>query len=277
MYNQLSTKIIHSFLVGSVLISNQTFSAVNIENPADLWKGLYIGANLGGVVSNADLKTKSGNLGASTYFTTEADSNSVSRNGSSTLETKFLNVGFHAGNDWIYDKYILGAIIDYTYFNHQAHDGSMDLYPSSGDAYYVRTSIKVKDLYSLRARVGMQYTYKKPALLYATFGPVLAKLKVANRFDDSSILIGTGASSITTNQLGFSIGAGADYAINRQLSLNMEYKYINTPARTTTGIISNSVGGFGIPVHSLSNPFNTKANWANHMIKIGVNYRFNIV
>lgn len=112
------------------------------------------------------------------------------------------------------------------------------------------------DLYgTLRARLG--YAFER-SLIYATFGLAGAETRFLATYPD---LAGGPAATARTERgyLGFTIGAGVQYAITENLALGLDYRYIDLggSGRLDLGAVPGAAGG----------PVTTRASFtANQML-----------
>jgi outer membrane immunogenic protein len=66
-------------------------------------------------------------------------------------------------------------------------------------------------------------------------------------------------------KVGWTLGAGAESAISRNLSLKLEYLYLDFGTASTTDIVTRS--GF------LPTPFVTTDRVTAHIVRVGLNYK----
>ena len=70
------------------------------------------------------------------------------------------------------------------------------------------------------------------------------------------------------------MGAGFEFPIADNLTINSEYLYMQFDAVNVKSSIYNSAQGFGIDSHALVNPFNSSANLNVNLFRVGLNYKF---
>lgn len=269
-------KLKYIFALIFILSNTQVLSSVAIETPNPLWKNAYIGGFIGGAFGNYKTNTNTGSLSDTSYFTSSANMNAVNQSGSTSTNPNAFIVGIKAGDDWIWKNIVFGAILDYGTFRQKSTINAINLtYPDNSGSYSFQSSLKTDWLFTLRGRVGVQLNTSSTSLLYASGGMAITELTVSNNFNDNTLLLGTGSSSISANQIGWTLGAGIDYLFNEHVLFNAEYLYVSIPSLTTNGTIANSAEGFGIPANSFSNPFLTTAHFFSNLFRVGVSYRFN--
>ncbi len=257
----------------SLLFSFFAISAPVLANPPP-WQGPYAGLYLGGGFGNNQVSTNAGSVTNTSYFTTAADIKAVNNAGGWQKDPNEMIIGFQMGHDWIRKDMIYGVAVDYSSLPLSSSNRVNNTYSDNSDRYSIDTAMSTNWLFTLRGKLGSQKMMNYPGFLYLTGGMAMTKIKVSNNFSDNSSLAGTGGSESAQNQIGWLIGAGIELAAFTHTSVNLEYLYINIPSIKTTSSIFNAQDGFGIPEHSLMNPFVTTANFYANLLKIGLNYRF---
>ena len=140
-----------------------------------------------------------------------------------------LLVGGQVGYNWQWEKIVAGAEADLSSSPAKGNDGVGAM----------------KELWSSTFRGRAGYTFGK-LLPYGTVG-----LGLTNT--DSAV----GTASVNNTHVGYALGAGADYALLKDLSARVEYLHVDVPEE------SDTVGG---------RAFNGGAG--NNFFHIGANYRF---
>jgi outer membrane immunogenic protein len=144
--------------------------------------------------------------------------------------------------------------------------------PSGVAGTYTSTATTSTDwLFTFRGRLG--WTVTPTALLYATGGLAVTDLKVGNFYVDQftgatgSV---TGASSNNVSKLGWTAGAGIEWALIRNWTAKVEYLYVNFGSINTTLLTTLS----GAPGATVPNQMATSANLYANIVRAGINYRF---
>ena len=127
---------------------------------------------------------------------------------------------------------------------------------AAGDT--LNASGNVDEFGTIRGRIGAAFDQ---VLVYATGGAALGGLS-----NTLNVTTAGGFASLQNDstQLGYTVGAGIEYAVNRNWSIKGEYQYINfgseslSPAGTTNSLATTS------------NSITTDI----HTVRIGVNWRF---
>lgn len=270
-----------------ILFSTQIFSLAlestdnsSIPTPvatsSPSWNRPYLGGFIGGALGKYKTQTSAGSVSDTSYFSSIGDINSIQQSSTLSVYPHSFIVGIKGGEDWVWKNLILGTVLDFASFPQHATSQTGTTYSDASGSYALNATLKTDWLFTLRARAGLPFHRWWDNLVYATAGMAMTRLTVANAYSDNTLFLGTESSSLAANQIGWTVGGGLECAINQNLSLVTEYLYVNIPSLTTTGTLSNTVAGFGIPANSLSNPLATKATLNSNLIRVGANYRFNV-
>jgi len=197
--------------------------------PAFTWTGFYLGLNAGYAFSNSDKI----NFSDTTPF---AGSIKASRDG-------FIG-GAQAGYNWQFGSMVVGAETDIQYTDLKKR-GYLGADTARVDTSYLGT---------VRARLG--FVPMDRALLYVTGGLAYGDTKL----EAYNAGLGVGASKRDTN-VGWTLGAGVEYAITNNITTKLEYLYYDlgdTKLAFSNGVDSTSY----------------KANNNGSIIRAGLNYKF---
>jgi outer membrane immunogenic protein len=197
--------------------------------PAFTWTGFYLGLNAGYAFSNSDKI----NFSDTTPF---AGSIKASRDG-------FIG-GAQAGYNWQFGQMVVGAETDIQYTDLKKR-GFLGADSARLDTSYLGT---------VRARLG--FVPMDRALLYVTGGLAYGDTKL----EAFNAGLGVGASKRDTN-VGWTLGAGVEYAITNNITTKLEYLYYD---------LGDSKLAFGNGVNTAS----YKANNNGSIIRAGLNYKF---
>ena len=184
------------------------------------WTGAYIGVNAGGGFGTFKLTP---NLGS----------------GLSLSSGGFLG-GVQAGYNWQSGQMVYGVEADF-----QGSDVKASLSGIGGPGTELET--KVDWFGTLRARLG--YTPVDRFMVYGTGGLAYGHEKTS--------ISGIGGTSFSKTKAGWTVGGGAEYAINSNWTIKSEYLY------TDLGKATFNVGANSIDVKV---PF--------HTVRVGLNYKF---
>ena len=124
-------------------------------------------------------------------------------------------------------------------------------------------------LFTFRGRLG--WTVTPTALLYATGGLAVTDLKVSNFYADQFAAAAnhvTGASSSNVAKLGWTLGAGVEWALMQNWTAKVEYLYVDFGSVSTT--LSTTVA----LAATTPNQMATSADLHANIARAGINYRF---
>ena len=149
-------------------------------------------------------------------------------------------------------------------------------YADNSGNYSLQTSLDTNWYYTVRGRLGyIVSSLSTPFMIYTTGGLAATNISVSNSISDTTNLLGVGGGSANSNQTGWTIGAGFEYPITHNLTINSEYLYMQFGSVTAKSAVYNSAEGYGMEYHAFTSPFNTAANLSTNLFRVGINYKFN--
>lgn len=239
------------------------------------WQGPYLGVFVGGGFGSAHTSTNAGALTDTSYFSNSADIYTVNNAGSSKEDPNSVIVGIDAGHDWVWKHLVYGVVLDYGSLP-LSSSNNVDVanYPDNSGQYSISTSMSTNWLFTLRGRVGYDFMTAWPSMIYITGGPALTQVNVNNNFIDNTSFAGAGNSSSNEDEIGWTAGVGVELAAIGHSSVSLEYLYLHIPSVDTVASVSNTQGGFGIPVQSFTSPLTTSASFHANLLKLEFNYQF---
>ncbi len=256
------------FLAGTavvVLMSASTTFAADLTEPAPAtfeervasnfdWSGAYVGVNVGGGFGTFDHPFA---LTAPAPFGTVLD-------GSVDISAGGFLGGVLAGYNWQSGDFVFGAEADFQGSAVKAEGSiSLNTAPALGGASVDgEAGTKVQWFGTLRARVGVSPVDR--LLVYGTAG--LAYGKVESYLNATTtgggLPLGNIDVSKSNTKAGWTVGAGAEYAVTNNWSIKSEYLYTDL-GKTT--LINANLGGANATL---------KNDVSFHTIRIGLNYKF---
>lgn len=220
--------------------------------PIFTWTGFYVGVNAGVVFTDNNIRT-SGN--------TAVTAGNVA-NGFRAASLSKSDEGFTGGGQVGYN-YQIGALvlgveadIAYTDLKNRANFLSVRGDPSTYTS-------ELEYLGTVRARVG--YAVDR-FLVYATGGLAYGEVKNSANFFSfvaPNALQFSGRKSDT--EVGYAVGGGVEYAFTNNLSAKVEYLYYDL-GKTNVTVAAVPAG---------ANSYNAKFSNDGHIVRAGLNYRFN--
>jgi outer membrane immunogenic protein len=237
--------------------------------PACLWCGFYIGGNVGGAWGSSSVNTA---FGFPTPPFVPGDVAALSSAASQTVASSGFTGGEQIGYNFQNGPWVWGVEADFDYLGLKGSKSGAAPFPSTlpGGAagpptvlFTTTTSVSTNWLITARPRVGWAVD---SWLFYATGGLAVGQ----ERFSQTVNLIAPFASqnSFSSTRVGWTAGAGVEYALSRQWSVKGEYLYVDlgktggnagalTPALPIAGTFSNtsavdltaSIGRVGVNYH----------------------------
>ena len=188
------------------------------------WTGGYIGLNAG-------------------YAGGKFKYNDYAGNSAKDNASGFLG-GVQAGYNWQFDQAIVGIETDFQGGNLKS-DAEVSFNGQTAGA-----EAKVNWFGTTRVRLG--YTPVDRFMVYATGGVAYGKVK-ASAFD------GVNSYSQSDTKVGYTVGAGAEYALTNNVTLKSEYLYTDLGKLKLDDVNGNRFGEVKAPFHT---------------VRVGVNYKF---
>jgi outer membrane immunogenic protein len=252
----------------SALAADMAVKAPPIVAPVYSWTGFYVGANVGGAWGDSDPTTATV-FSPTGYFATSSVP-AIATAGQQHINSSNVTGGLTAGYNWQANRFLLGVEADINYFGFRGSATSGAVYPCCAPtAFTINSSVSSDWLATIRGRIGILATPN--LLLYATGGAAIAEVKANFVFTDTfATALETGA--IRDTRLGWTVGAGGEYAFGNGWSVKAEYLYVDLGRSTVT---STNLTAFGPPVIPFpTNVFTHSANITANIGRVGVNYKF---
>lgn len=246
-----------SYKFGESAPAGDFYKAPAAAAPAFHWAGLYAGVNTGYGINSDD-----------TSISPESGNATIAiRNGDSPTAEHIQSAGFLAGGQIGYNWQTGGIVWGVESDLDWARIGGSTATTSTFDFFTTTVDKNLSWLGTTRARVGTL-----PAdnlLLYVTGGVAYGGTELA--FDQRqagltctfSIVCSTGSASKTN--VGWTVGAGAEYAAMNRLTFKAEYLFadLGNTSLTATG----TTGAFAPFTYGVSSKF------ADNIIRLGLNYK----
>jgi outer membrane immunogenic protein len=225
------------------------------------WSGCYVGANAGGAESGSNFTTA---IGPGTHLA-PADIALVAEGGTGSANDPNFLGGGQVGCNWQSDTIVYGLEGDFDYFrsNPQIINGTATL-SDGATSFTVTQALTTNYLATLRPRLGVAADKN---LFYITGGAAFTKASYTQTYVDALVPPGAGAATGSKSMVGWTVGAGWEYAWSDHWILRFEYLYTGFPGSVSgTGVITDAAGG--------SNPLQGSANLAIQTARAGVNFKF---
>ncbi len=118
----------------------------------------------------------------------------------------------------------------------------------------------------MRGRLG--WLYRPNLLFYATGGAAFTRLEVKLSYSDGNGV--TGAGSASAIKTGWTIGGGAEWALNNHWSVKAEYLYLDFGSVTAHATVGVPAGIKGAESSTIS----TTGDLTAQIARVGINYKF---
>lgn len=230
------------------------------------WTGFYVGGNEG-------YGWGSGNITGTTVapgIFIPADAAAISTAASPRLHADGITGGGQAGYNWQTGAAVFGVEADMNVFHLRGTTSGTYPFPSTlpGGAigpptlfFSSTSSVSTDWLFTGRGRIGWA---NDNWLLYATGGVAVTNANVNQSITVlAPFVFNTSASS---TRIGWTVGAGFEYAMARNWSVKGEYLYVDFGSLSGVGVLTPAFAGL-----TYSNSTHLTANIA----RLGLNYHFN--
>lgn len=267
------------FAFGADLPSNKTPPAPP-PLPAFTWTGFYVGFNFGYAFRESGaIEAASANL-----FDATSLWGAPSAAGASGLVDARLDgfvSGGQAGYNWQFtDAFVVGVEADISGAGVRGGRGFSAVTPAAPGAFVVTGAAlkrRLEYLGTVRGRLG--YAAAPNLLVYATGGLAYGGANVGGTIGQDlapSLLVGKDVSGgFFENRVGWTAGAGVEWAFARNLSAKLEYLYYDLGSVSADGralgllTFSNLAGS---PL--FANATRVSTRFEGHVVRAGLNYRF---
>jgi len=259
------------------LMATQALGDPLAAAPAVNWSGFYAGLNAGGAWGRSNATTDLPCTNAPNSYLCKSDSPStllngvlVGGSGTGAGNASGATFGAQAGVNWQSGPYVTGVEVDLGSMRLRASRQAAGTVPFTRDFtgpvnYTIGSTVGTDWLFTARGRFGWAFDR---FLAYGTAGLAVTSLSIVGSYVDTEFGVGRGTWQTRSVKVGWTAGAGGEFAIDRHWSVKFEYLYLNFPSVRASGQITNPVdGGYAQGV-------STSADLTAHIARAGVNYRF---
>jgi outer membrane immunogenic protein len=232
------------------------------------WTGWFVGANAGGAWDRSDVSSNfSCPAGGLCSVNAPANLANVTNAAAGSISASGFTGGGQLGYNWQSGALVYGVETDFNALDLRGSRAASVASVTTPSVFNPAASVETNWLYTLRGRVG--WTWTPRVLLYATGGLAVADLKVANSYTTTNNPANTaaGASSASSTMSGWTVGAGAEWALLGNWRVKVEYLYVDFGSVGTAASVNN--GTF-----PNSNVLQTSADLKTHIARLGLNLRF---
>jgi outer membrane immunogenic protein len=267
--NQVQITAFATLAASLALASTANSADLAVKAPAAArtynWGGCYVGANAGGSEAGSDFTTT---VGSGTHLAAP-DLALVDEGGGGSSNGPGWGGGGQVGCNWQSDTIVYGLEGDVAYFhtNPQFTNVQPPNTPSvlsSGATFTASQMLTTNYLATLRPRLGVAADKN---LFYITGGAAFTNASYTQGYVDAAAPPGSGIATGSKTLVGWTVGAGWEYAFADHWTLRFEYLFTSFPDKVTgTGVITDAAGG--------SNPLQGSANLVMQTARAGVNFKF---
>jgi outer membrane immunogenic protein len=222
------------------------------------WTGFYIGADVGGAWTHGDAYTSfvqpaGGGVGFGAF------------NQTSTLNSSGFIGGLYAGYNWQTSNMVFGLEADISGLANSNVSATAPNIAFPGGALLAggfNFSRSQDWLSTIRGRIG--YLVTPSALLYVAGGVAFGQNHYAATYTESGG--GVWRTDFKKTQVGYTIGAGAEWMLSQNWLVRAEYLYISLPGASSVTTSTAFAPTFVVPF-----------NWNRtdeHIARVGVAYKF---
>ncbi len=246
--------------------------------PVFTWTGLYIGLNTGYTWTGSDpINVSSVNLVDNT-FANFGPASMAGATGTVKARLDGFFFGGQAGYNWQFaERFVAGLEADIQGAGVRGGNGQISAYPA-GPLSFAATSFKLnrqlENFGTVRARFG--YAVTPTILAYVTggfaYGGANLSGAIAQSLRPSLFTSNTVRGDRYDMLTGWTIGAGAEMALNRNVSAKLEYLYYDLGQLWLANPSLAHQGPLGLT--SLVDATSAHARYNGHILRAGLNYRF---
>lgn len=213
------------------------------------WQGFSAGLHAGGLFTSGDSETM-------TWFPATVPTTGLPS--ALTLSPSGFLGGVQMGYSKQWGAFVFGGVADYDLAVAKASTSASGLY--LGTPFTVSQSQQLRSLGTVRAKIG--FAPIDDALIYATGGLAFGQTSLS-----TNTTFATGAQysgSHSDLSIGFAVGAGVEYAIDRNWSVAAEALYYDLGRSEVVGL----------PNFAISAQSDASAAFKGYVLRLGLNYEF---
>lgn len=231
------------------------------------WTGFYIGANAGWARAQSDVELSGTDPAGLNYV--DGPFSGILAAGAGKLKDTAFTGGVQAGYNFQSANMVLGLEADFNMLKTSANRSAL---PGLPFVQFPATPATLSDtvsanwLATVRGRFG--YAIGK-ALIYGTGGLAFTNLKHSHSWTDLQPPPWSESASASEIKLGWTVGAGLEWAFAPKWSFKTEYLYASFDTVESSGQLT----GTGVSTNPAT-VFNHAADLTVQTVRAGVNYRF---
>jgi outer membrane immunogenic protein len=224
------------------------------------WSGCYFGVNAGAGAAGTDFTST---VGGGTHLSA-ADAAVVGTDVTGSANATSFQGGGQAGCNWQIATLVWGLEGDFDYFRGNPHFVNNTDTLSDGVTPFTATqSLTTNFFATARPRIGIAADRN---LAYITGGAAFSNARYTQSYVDGATPPATGSASGSKSLVGWTVGAGWEYAWTDHWTFKLEYLFASFPTTNGLGAITDTAGG--------TNQLHGSADLTIQTLRAGVNFRF---
>jgi len=251
-----ATPMLFGGLSTAAMAADLPTKAPQPQPPAYSWSGCYVGINGGAGGSASNFNT---NVGAGGYLT-GTDPGTVDGDGGGSANKTIGTGGGQAGCNWQMNTAVVGLEGDFDYFRSNANFSNNTGTLAAGTPFTIGQSVATNYLATVRPRLGIA---ADRSLAYITGGAAFTDATYTESYVDAAG--GIGSASASKSLVGWTAGAGWEYAWADHWTFKVEYLYASFATTNAVGVIAGPGG---------TNPLSGSGDLVIQTLRGGVNLKF---
>jgi outer membrane immunogenic protein len=228
------------------------------EASAYQWGGCYVGVNLGSGTSGTNFGST---VDPGTYLAA-GDAATVSGSGAGGANADGLAAGGQAGCNLQSGTLVYGLEGDFDYFHSNPKFTNNTTTLADGNTSAVSQSLTTNFLATVRPRIGIAADRN---FAYITGGAAFTSISYTEGYVDANAPPGAGTAAASRSLVGWTAGAGWEYAFADSWTIRAEYLYASFPTTSALGTITGAGG---------ANTLHGSSDLVVQLIRAGVNFKF---
>ncbi len=232
------------------------------------WTGFYVGGNVGGKWGQFDDPVSV--AGVTAFGLTVAPGSAPFH-----LSESSLTAGGQIGYRWQTGSWVFGIEGDFNWMNLHGTETFTPALLGGGGTLIPGDSASARARWESSIRGSIGYAWDR-WLVYATGGVAFADTRVSSNFiatTNGGITFPASAGSQSNTLTGGTVGAGVDYALNRNWDIGVEYRYTSYGSSNfNLGTVAAIGGGPGGTFAFV--PATARVGLSTNEVLLKVNYRF---
>lgn len=226
--------------------------------PAYQWSGCYLGVNVGGGAGGTNFGST---IGPGTYLAA-GDAATVGASGGGGANADGILAGAQAGCNFQSGTLVYGLEGDFDYFHTDPQFNNNTNTLANGNTFAVTQSLTTNFLATVRPRIGIAADRN---LAYITGGAAFTSVSYTTSYVDANTPAGTGSASASRALVGWTAGAGWEYAWADHWTVRAEYLLASFPTTNALGSITGAGG---------TNTLHGSTDLVIQVVRAGVNFKF---